>query len=408
MACLVYNDTVMDDNEIIIMSRGAEGTLFERKESWRADIGGSAICAFANDLADSKQPGVLLIGQNDNREYLGLTEAEVDEYLVKIPQIRDAISPFTLFEVRAIKIDERMFIAVIVKPSKSLPVRYKKQIYIRLGASTRVAELGDEKELQRKNEQFARNSGLFDQLSPESPPDMDDLDWWIIKQEYLPVAVSQETLEQNNRSREEQLASLRFLGPEHAPNHAAILCFHPEPRRYIPGAYIQFLRVDGTDLSYPGVDNMEMNGPIFHQLQQIKEKIKAHISAPFVIGKDGRKNADYPYPAIEQAICNAVMHRAYDSTNAPARCYWFSDRIEIHSPGGCHGIISNENFGMDNSAVDYRNPVVADALKHMGFVDKFGAGIPTIKRAMSNNGNPAPIFEAKDNYVLIKLPGKQS
>lgn len=408
MACLVYNDTVMDDNEIIIMSRGAESTLFERKESWRADSGGPAICAFANDLADSKQPGVLLIGQNDNREYLGLTEAEVDQYLVRIPQIRDVISPFTVIDIREIKIEERALIAVIVNPSISPPVRYKGLIYIRSGASTHIAKREEEKALQRKHEQLVRTSGFFDQRSPQSPPHIDDLDWGIIQTEYLPSAVSRETLRQNNRSGEEQLASLRFLNAEHEPNHAAILCFHPDPRRYIPGAYIQFLRVDGTDLSDEGIDNMEMNGTIFHQLRQMNDKIKAHISAPFVIGKGGRNYFDYPYSAIEQAVYNAVMHREYDRTNAPARCYWFSDRIEIHSPGGCYGKISNEEFGMDDSEVDYRNPVVAEALKHMGFVDKFGAGIPKIKRTMSNNGNPAPIFKANDNYASIKLLRKQS
>ena len=405
---MVYNVTIMDDNEIIAMSRGAEDTLFERKESWRADIGGPAICAFANDLADRKQPGVLLIGQKDNREYLGLTEAKLDEYLVKIPQIRDIILPLTSFQVRAIKIEERMFIAVIVEPSTSLPVRYDKEIYIRLGASTRIAKLEDEKKLQRKHEQFAKISGFFDQMSPEFPPDMGDLNWRIIQEEYLPAAVSQNILDQNNRSREEQLASLRFLDPEHKPNHAAILCFHPDPRRYIPGAYIQFLKINGTDLSHKGADHAEMSGSVFHQLQQINDKIKSHISASYTIGEDERDNNDYPYSAIYQAICNAVMHRKYDGTNAPVRCYWFSDRIEIQSPGGCYGIISNESFGMDNSMADYRNPVLADALKHMKFVEKFGVGIPIIKSAMSDNGNPAPVFVANDNYVLIKLPRKQS
>ena len=396
----------MDDNEIIAMSRGAESAVFERKESWRPDNGGPAICAFANDLADSKQPGVLLIGQKDNREYSGLTEAQVEEYSEKIPQIRDAISPFTPIQVRAIKIEEQMFIAVVVEPSTSPPVRYKKHIYVRTGSSTYVAKAEEEKKLQKKQEQLAKVSGFFDRLSPKPPPDMNDLDWDTIKRKYLPAAVSAETLEQNNRSREEQLASLRFLSTEGAPNHAAILCFHPEPRHYLPGAYIQFLRINGTDLSAPGADNMEMNGPVFYQLQQINDKLKAHISISFVIREDGRQeDADYPHAAIYQAVCNAVMHREYDGTNAPARCYWFSDRIEIHSPGGCFGEVSNENFG-NSSIVDYRNPVLADALKHMGFVDKFGAGIPTIKRAMSENGNPAPIFTAKDNYTLITLPGK--
>ena len=257
---------------------------------------------------------------------------------------------------------------------------------------------------------FAKVSEFFDQLSPNHhpnhPPNVDDLDWEIIKRKYLPSVVSPKTLEQNNYSCEEQLASLQFLTPERAPNHAAILCFHPDPRRYMPGAYIQFLRINGTDLSEPGADHMEMNGSIFYQLQQMKDKIKAHNWISYVIGGGRQESADYPHAAIEQAVCNAVMHRQYNHTNAPARCYWFSDRIEIRSPGGCFGKASNENFGKDNQTVDYRNPAVSDALKNMKFANKLGTGISAIKHAMSNNGNPAPIFTADDNGTLVTLPSK--
>ena len=168
-ACLVYNSVIMNDNEIIAMSCGAESALFERKESWRTNSGGSAICAFANDLVDSKQPGVLLIGQKDNREYLGLTEAEIDEYLVKIPQIRDAISPLTVIDIRTIKIKEHTLIAVIVNPSISPPVRYKGLIYIRSGASTHIAKREEEKALQRKHEQLSRTSGFLIKCLPNRP-----------------------------------------------------------------------------------------------------------------------------------------------------------------------------------------------------------------------------------------------
>ena len=61
---------------------------------------------------------------------------------------------------------------------------------------------------------------------------------------------------------------------------------------------------------------------------------------------------------------------------------WYDDRIEITNPGGPFGIVSAANFGKPGVA-DYRNPNLAEALKVLGFVQKFGAGIATARRALA-------------------------
>ena len=69
--------------------------------------------------------------------------------------------------------------------------------------------------------------------------------------------------------------------------------------------------------------------------------------------------------ALQQLARNAVLHRTYEATNAPSRVYWFSDRIEIHSPGGLFGRVNAENFG-EPDVTDYRNPSLAEAMKVSG------------------------------------------
>jgi len=76
----------------------------------------------------------------------------------------------------------------------------------------------------------------------------------------------------------------------------------------------------------------------------------------------------------------APMHR-YEATNAPVRVYWFDDRIEIHNPGGPFGSVTQENFGRPG-VTDYRNPNLAEALRALGFVQRFGAGIAIARRAL--------------------------
>ena len=88
---------------------------------------------------------------------------------------------------------------------------------------------------------------------------------------------------------------------------------------------------------------------------------------------------------------NALIHRAYEGTNAPVRLYWLDDRVEIQSPGGLYGQVRPENFG--KGVTDHRNPLLAEAMHVLGYVQRFGVGIPTAERALAENGNPAPKYD---------------
>ena len=96
------------------------------------------------------------------------------------------------------------------------------------------------------------------------------------------------------------------------------------------------------------------------------------------------------------------MHRSYEGTNSPSRVYWFNDRIEIHSPGGAFGVVTRENFGQPG-ITDYRNPNLAEAMKVLGFVQKFGVGIVTAQKALKDNGNPLAEFQVDASVVLATL-----
>jgi len=96
------------------------------------------------------------------------------------------------------------------------------------------------------------------------------------------------------------------------------------------------------------------------------------------------------------------MHRIYESTNAPTRVYWYDDRIEIMNPGGPFGVVTKENFGQPG-ITDYRNPNLADAIKVMGFVQKFGLGIQLAKNELKKNGNPELEFQIEPMQVLATI-----
>lgn len=112
----------------------------------------------------------------------------------------------------------------------------------------------------------------------------------------------------------------------------------------------------------------------------------------------------YPPIALRELWVNAILHRNYEST-APVRSYWFDDRIEIQSPGGLYGEATPENFPRQNS---YRNPVLADALKTLGYVNRFGRGVYAAQDALRREGHREAEFEFVDTFVLAKIWGRTS
>jgi len=184
------------------------------------------------------------------------------------------------------------------------------------------------------------------------------------------------------------------------PTVLGLLCIGTSPRTWIPGSYIQFLRIQGARLSDPVTDELEISGTIGDILRRLDEKLTAHLttSVNFISQDKEVRSSPYPLVALQQLARNAVMHRTYEGTNAPVRVYWFDDRIEISNPGGPYGSITAKNFG-EPGRTDYRNPQLAAAFKVLGYAQRFGAGILIAREALQKNGNPLLQFQIEDNFI---------
>jgi ATP-dependent DNA helicase RecG len=231
-----------------------------------------------------------------------------------------------------------------------------------------------------------------------------DLDLDFFERDYLPLAIAPDVLGQNNRGVEDKLQALRFLTPDGHPTVLGILVLGKNPRRYIPGAYVQFLRLEGTSLTDPVRDQKEIDGPLLEILRRLEDAFEAHncVATSIISGPTEIQHPEYPLPAFQQLARNAILHRAYEGTNAPVRIYWFSDRIEIHSPGGPFGQVTRENFN-EPGMTDYRNPHLAEAMKVLGYVQRFGLGIQIARDQLAKNRNPEPEFEVEAAHVLVTI-----
>jgi ATP-dependent DNA helicase RecG len=192
-------------------------------------------------------------------------------------------------------------------------------------------------------------------------------------------------LEANERSDEQKLAATKMVmsDVEPVPTVLGILVVGKSPADWVHGAFAQFLRLAGIDLTAPVSDEEVIHGTVADQIRRLEEKLAAHNQRGVRfsdVDKEVRYES-YPVEALRQLVRNALMHRSYEATHAPVRVYWFDDRIEIHNPGGPFGSVTSENFGQPG-ITDYRNPNLAEALRALGYVQRFGAGIAIARKAL--------------------------
>lgn len=394
--------TTYTDDQLELMLADLESDLVERKESFRGDAPRTvreAACAFANDLPDHRRAGVVFIGAKDDGSPAGLEVT--DELLLQLADVKtdgNIVPPPTLtVEKRTLRGHEMA--VIVVAPSDSPPARYKGRIFIRVGPRRAVASAQDERIL---NEKRRHRDRPFDVRSVPSAT-LADLDRFWFESEYLPIAFALDIRETNDRSLEQRLAATKMVvsADDPVPTVLGLLVSGKSPRSFLPGAYIQFLRIDGRALGDPIVDEQLIEGTALAMVRRLDEKLVAHnrTAVDLVSGPVEQRRPSYPLAALQQLARNAVLHRTYEGTNAPVRVYWYDDRIEILSPGGPFGEVTPENFGRPG-LTDYRNPNLAEAMRVLGLVQHYGVGIPTARRELERNGNPPPEFRVDQHHVL--------
>ncbi|MDF0591495.1 ATP-binding protein [Candidatus Methanocrinis natronophilus] len=391
----------MNDDELESLLKDLESDLVERKASLSdSDRIREAICAFANDLPDHRKPGIIFIGANNDGSCSGIEIT--DELLLKLSNMRDdgAIQPFPSMIVEKRELNQCQLAVLIVRPSRAPPIRFKGVTWIRVGP--RRARATPEEELILAERR--RYKDLPFDLQPLPSAMIDDLDLDLFEREYLPLAVDPDVLEQDYLNVENNLRALRFLSTDGYPTVLGVIVLGKDPLQYIPGAYIQFLRFEGDSLTDPIRDRKEIDGPLLELLRRLDDVLEAHntVSTSITSGPIEVPRPEYPLPALQQLARNAVLHRTYKGTNAPVRIYWFSDRVEIHSPGGPYGQVTKENFGKPG-VTDYRNPHLAESMKVLGYVQRFGLGIQIAREQLAKNGNPDPEFTVETTNVLVTI-----
>lgn len=394
-----------------------EWARIEYKETWDAAASLKTICAFANDL-DNWGGGYIVIGVEEKDGHpvyplKGVPKDRLDKYqkgiFAKCKLIRPAYMPIVGVEVY----QDKYFIVIWCPGGETRPYSSPKSMdkdnkerihYIR--KSSNSVEPTDDEEKDLFN--LANRVPFDDRVNHKA--EISDLNITLI-QNYLKEINS--SLYEKSKTGDfiEVCRDMNIISdlPEYVkPKNVGLMFFSMEPDKFFPYTQIDVVQfpngLGGNDI----IENT-FKGPIHQQLRDALRFIKNTIITEKVVKHPDRAEADrffnYPYAAIEEALSNAVYHRAYD-VREPIEVRVERDRIEIVSFPGPDRSVTQE--GLKNYRVSnrrYRNRRIGDFLKELHLTEGRNTGFKKILNALETNGSPKPEFETNEDhsYFISRL-----
>jgi len=174
-------------------------------------------------------------------------------------------------------------------------------------------------------------------------------------------------------------------------------------RRLMPTHEVAFQVLSGQKVEV----NEFFRWPLLRVMEECEQRFAArNREQEILVGMLRVGVPNYPPAAFREALANALIHRDYTRLGA-VHVQWHADRLEISNPGGFP-----EGVRLDNLLVPAarpRNPLLADAFKRAGIVERTARGIDTIFYEQLRNGRPAPSYErSNETGVVLVLPGGEA
>ena len=215
---------------------------------------------------------------------------------------------------------------------------------------------------------------------------------------------------------EEQIYEMLNIKRDEKFTLAAVMNFALYPQGVFPQLGITAVVVPGYSIGELGnsgerfVDNKRIEGTISEMLEEAMVFCKRNMKIKTIIdSKTGKRNdrTEYPINAVREAILNALIHRDYSvhTEGTPIQINFFTDRLEIHSPGGLYGRMTVEQLG--KARPDLRNPTLATMAESLNQAENRYSGIPTIRMEMKEYGLPEPEFKNGRNEFVVTLYNKE-
>jgi len=341
------------------------------------------ICGFAN-----AQGGTLYIGKDDNGNVVGVKNAGklLEELPNKITTILGIVAPVNLYETQ-----EGDYIEIVVEPHPS-PVNYKGEYHFRSGSTKQELKGAalDKFLLHKYGKKWDGVTVPSVQISELKQETFEFFKHKGIEAKRLDEKCLKESTEQ-------LLNNLKLIENGHL-KRAALLLFHPDPEKFVTGAYIKigFFRTE-SDLLFQDT----IHGNLFEQVEKTIELlftkyIRAMISYE---GISRVETYEYPVAALREALLNAIAHKDYAGCT-PIQIKVYADRIRIWNEGQLPENWTVDNLMHEHSSRPY-NPDIANAFFRSGYVESWGRGIEIMTEQCSKAKLPPPKITNEGSDFLI-------
>jgi len=379
MKGLFENPTIED------ILREKEGQLFDRKSA-RIEPRDLAnhIIAFAN--ADG---GFIVIGIEDDGKIAGFNEypTKLNAFL-QTPW--DLCVPAVMTEHKFIectnqhgKADKVLLLEIL--QSGKLHANTKDESYLRLGDKSHKLTFEERTQLM-----YDRGEASWES-APVPEFDLGELDMEVLERYRNMIGTSLDA--------PRLLLARRLAQPKEEKlilNRAGVLLFAKNPCFWFPRANLRLLRYEGTTAETGPRMNLtkdiRLELPLPKLLDEAFRIIGTQLREFTRLVKGGKflTTPEYPMFAWQEAIANAVIHRAYSITGTDIHVKVFDDRIEVESPGNLPGVVKVHNMRQIHFS---RNPIIARVMVEMEYMRELGEGVDRMFLEMEKLGLEPPLFE---------------
>ena len=405
--------------EKLLSGKYVEGSRMELKKGWNPISTLRTICAFANDFGN-EDSGYIIIGVEEEngraiRPVIGFNPDNYEQVQKELIGYCNLIQPSFFPRLSLEEIDNKQVLVIWVPAGSNRPykvpddVTVKHKTYnfrIRQYSSSIIPNREQEEELV----QLTAKIPFDDRVNSKAK--VDDLNFALMR-EHLSQTKSRLYSESSKMSIEELAAAMNLSqgAKEHLfPKNVGLLMFSEEPEDFFDGVQIDVVEFP-NGLGAKEFNEKTFTGPIQKQLTDALSYLRTNVIKSKVIKYDDREKADkvynYPYPAIEEALANAVYHRNYELRD-PIEVRVLPSSIEIISYSGIDPSLKQSDF--EKGVVRtrrYRNRRIGGFLKELGLTEGKGTGIPIIYKTMQDNGSPNPIFDTdypNRSFFVVEFP----
>lgn len=386
----------------------------EYKSGWNPEDIIHSICAFANDI-DNWGGGYIVIGVEDCdglpvKPVKGVSPSSLDLLQKELVNLCNRLNPNYMPVCEPVEYEGAVLLIIWVPGGYDRPYRAPVSlsakrsdhaVYIRRFSKTVKAKVTEERDLVEMGGRVPFDDRINNQA------EVSDLRLGRM-QDYLNAVGSSLARGASAAGLLSVARDLRVVGgPSEAlrPINVGLMLFSDDPERFFPYTRIEVVEI--PDPAGQGMREHTFRGPIDRQLSDALAYLRGGVCEERVFKVPGQAEAvrlwNYPYEALEEALGNAIYHRSYIE-HEPVTLRVEADRLSITSCPGPDRSITDEDLAANRLVAQrYRNRRIGDFLKELHLIEGRNTGVPTMLRALSDNGSKPPLFETDDDRTFFKV-----